>query len=471
MSAHEVRVAVIGAGLAGLAAARKLQEAGVDYALYEANPDRVGGRVWSQTFDNGQSAERGAERIDTRHTHMLALAEEFGLPLDDHREQNESELPTIVRYEGTNRDEEEAMADRKLIAGLLDEQTTARGVVYVQGAMAGTTDQAAIDFDALSVREWVQANVPGGASAPAGASLLGDVTELTGRDPNQVSAMALLDEWDTLIGYMTGDFKDPENLADARYRVRGGNDQIPTALLGTLDAERVHMGSRLLALAKDGDDGYTLRFQDQEDVRAAVVVIAIPFAALRRVDTSAAGFSEVKQSIIRELEMGTVAKLLMQFNGRIADFAEWSGYFFNDAPAFTSFEGTACQDGDTMTMTAYLGGSMAATLPIEEAHGAAPAKTVEAILDVMDGAVPGVKERFTGFTTIDAWADDPFIHGAYSVFRPGQYTRFLGIIGDPEDGVFFAGEHTSKLHRGFMNGAVESGELAAAGVVERLGLA
>ena len=468
MTEKDVRVAVIGAGLGGLAAARKLQEAGVDYALYEANPDRVGGRVWSETFENGQTAEHGAERIDTRHTHLLALAEEFGLELDDHLEGNELELPTIVRYLGKQRDEEEALADRQLIAGLL--QTSTKGITYRQGDMAGTTDQAAIDFDALSVREWVQANVPGGASSPAAASLMADITELAGRDPNQVSAMALLDEWDTLVEYMTGDFKDPDNLADARYRVRGGNDLIPKGLLATLDADRVHMGARLVRLARDGD-GYTLGFEGRDDVHVDAVVVAIPFAALRRVDTSAAGFSDIKQTIIRELEMGTVAKLMMQFNGRIADFAHWSGYFYNDAPAFTSIESTSRQEGDSMIMNAYLGGSAAATLPVGDAHAEAPASAVEAILDAIESAIPGVKERFTGFSVLDAWADDPYVHGAYSVFRPGQYTRFHGIIGDPEEGVFFAGEHTSKLHRGFMNGAVESGQLAAAGVIERLGLA
>ena len=466
MAEKNVQVAVIGAGLAGLAAARKLQVEGVDYELFEANPTRVGGRVWTVQFENGQTSEHGAERIDTKHTHMLALAEEFGLDLDDHLEQNEHEAPSVVRYKGMDLDNGKAIKERQLIADILKAQIAEQGIVYSQGNMAGTTSQAAIALDALSVREWIQAFVPGGAGSEAGSALLGNVTELTGRDPEQVSAMALLDEWDTLIGFVTGDFNDPD--ADARWRVRGGNDQIPNRLLATLQPERVHLGARLKVLTRADETGFTLRFEGHEDIHAQAVVIAIPFSALRKVDTSGAGFSEIKSTIIRELEMGAVAKLHMQFNGRVAEWDDWSGYFFNEMPAFTSFESTRRQDGDTMNITAYLGGSFAATLPIGTAHGSSPATVVDALLETIDAAVPGMRERFTGVTSVDAWADDEFIHGAYSVLRPGQYTRFLGIIGDPEDGVFFAGEHTSKKHRGFMNGAVETGERAASEAVDRL---
>ncbi|MGD8166490.1 FAD-dependent oxidoreductase [Herbiconiux sp. P16] len=141
---------------------------GADYALYEANPDRVDGRVWTATFPNGQTGEHGAERIDTRHTHMLALADEFGLELDDHIGQTESEAPTIVRYQGENRDEGSAVADRTMIAGILRSQTSAAGIVYEQGRMAGSSDPAVRAFDALSVRDRVRANVFGGAVGAAG---------------------------------------------------------------------------------------------------------------------------------------------------------------------------------------------------------------------------------------------------------------------------------------------------------------
>ena len=74
------RVVVIGAGLAGLRCASDLVAAGCDVTVLEAR-DRVGGRVWSHHFDDGQVCERGAEFIDGDHTEVIALAHRLGLSL------------------------------------------------------------------------------------------------------------------------------------------------------------------------------------------------------------------------------------------------------------------------------------------------------------------------------------------------------------------------------------------------------
>jgi monoamine oxidase len=71
----EVDVLVIGAGLAGLRAGVDLVDAGRDVVVVEAR-GRVGGRVWSHAFDNGQWCERGAEFIDTDHAVVLDLVTE-----------------------------------------------------------------------------------------------------------------------------------------------------------------------------------------------------------------------------------------------------------------------------------------------------------------------------------------------------------------------------------------------------------
>ena len=77
-----MRVAVVGAGLAGLSAADELQQAGADVVVLEAR-DRVGGRVWSRPLDNGAVVEMGAEFILPQNTAMRELAERFGLGLWD----------------------------------------------------------------------------------------------------------------------------------------------------------------------------------------------------------------------------------------------------------------------------------------------------------------------------------------------------------------------------------------------------
>jgi phytoene dehydrogenase-like protein len=77
-----MRVLVVGAGLAGLTAASRLQGHDADVTVFEAR-HRVGGRVWSHRFENGAVVELGGEWIDSSHTAVTGLAEELGLRLID----------------------------------------------------------------------------------------------------------------------------------------------------------------------------------------------------------------------------------------------------------------------------------------------------------------------------------------------------------------------------------------------------
>ena len=78
------RIVVVGAGLAGLSCAYRLQQRGLGCTVYEANPKRIGGRCWTaRGFAGGQTAEHGGEFIDSRHKRIRALAKRFGFELTD----------------------------------------------------------------------------------------------------------------------------------------------------------------------------------------------------------------------------------------------------------------------------------------------------------------------------------------------------------------------------------------------------
>src|SRR5690349_6388497 len=81
---RRAKVAVVGAGLAGLTCAYRLKQAGIEATIYEANT-RLGGRCWTRRGDflDGQTAEHGGELIDQSHTNIRQLAQELRLPLDN----------------------------------------------------------------------------------------------------------------------------------------------------------------------------------------------------------------------------------------------------------------------------------------------------------------------------------------------------------------------------------------------------
>ena len=72
-------------------------------------------------------------------------------------------------------------------------------------------------------------------------------------------------------------------------------------------------------------------------------------------------------------------------------------------------------------------------------------------------------DQYDGRYLMMAWPKMPFVKGSYSAPLRGQYTTLFGAAGEPELGgrLIFAGEHCSIFNQGFMNGAVETGNLAA----------
>jgi monoamine oxidase len=459
------RIVVVGAGLAGLSCAFKLAQHGLAADVYEGR-DRVGGRCWTaRGFAAGQVAEHGGEFIDTRHHQLRRLIATLGLELEDLFAAYDEEAPTsgLLVLDGAVRRPSDVYADIDLVIRRL-----ARAADRIGPYRWGQAGPQARAFDRVTMRAWMDRHVPGGSGSLLGRAMDVNLTGFWGIDPDDTSAITLLDTYITPY---------PGGAADERYHVRGGNDQVPALLADRLAAGSIHLETPLRAIVERADGSFALTFDGTAgDVVADVVVLTLPFTTLREVDLSSVMLTRKRRRSIDELGMGTNAKVLLPFDRRLTRLSTpsgrpWNGYFLADDPQGDSWDSSLGQPGSTGLLTVYSGGARGASYPATVPHGPAPGSVVDEALGFLDRWMPGSAAAYGGDAWLDSWVDDPWVRGSYAAFLPGQWTAYFGYLGRPAGNVHFAGEHTSTYSQGYLNGGVESGLRAAREVLRDAGRA
>jgi monoamine oxidase len=456
VAASRHQVVIVGAGLAGLTCAYRLHQHGVSAAVYEAQPDRVGGRCWTaRGFADGQVAEHGGEFIDSDHVRMRALVRELGLRLEDRVAYSRRRSGRYARlyFDGSLRDQDAVFAgygDLKRRLG-----ADARRSGYFSD---GYANAAARRFDRMTVEGWLDGHLPGGSGSLLGEATRDYMANEFGADPSQLSATNLF-----YVLSAHGRTPGESDGSDERYHVHGGNDQVPRGIADRLPTGALRLDSALESLRRRDDGTYRLRFGGlRGDVIARQVVLAAPFTTLRRVDLRRSGLSRIKREAIENLGMGTNAKVLLQFHHRPSRFERWNGELSTDQPPFLdTWDSSLTQSGRDGLITVYSGGAIGAGYRARRPHGPAPRSVVRDTLAALERVVPGISRDFAGRAWLDDWAADPWVHGSYAAYLPGQTIRYSGVVGREEGGVHFAGEHTSIPYQGFLEGAVESGERCA----------
>ena len=459
-AAERARVVIVGAGLAGLTAAHVLAQAGLRASLLEGSP-RVGGRCWTErsAFADGQIAERGGELIDTSHAQIRALAQSFGLPLDDLLVAQPKGSEPVAWFDGAayasadiNRDFAQVLPGlTQDMKALGDELPTWRKHTAAQRRL-----------DRMSAADWIALRVPGGARSRFGQLLVNAYGEELGGDPDEISAV-------TVVSLLAGSPRDrfsPYEESDQRYHIRGGNDQLVARLAEPVGAQ-IETHSRLVALARRPDGRYrlvVLRDGAEREELADRVILALPFSLLRGVDIRHAGFGARKLRSIVELGMGRNTKLQLQFSDRFWSRADCDGEYRLRGAFNTTWDVTRAQPGNAGVLNFFSGGSAAVA-----AGAAAMDDRARDALRELARAAPGCDALWNGRVIRNAWDRNPWSLGSYALIKTGQYTSFYGVEGEPSGHVHFAGEHTSIESQGYLNGAVESGQRAAGEVLASLG--
>ena len=454
------RIVVVGAGLAGLTCAYRLRQAGYRASVYEAS-GRVGGRCWTGrgAFAEGQLYERGGELIDQGHNQIRNLARELGLKLDNllRAEQNGTEL--LGYFDARPYPYEEITDDVKQAWQKIHSDVSAASYP----TLFDNFTQRGYELDQLSIVDWIEESIPGGMASRLGQLLDVAYTIEYGAESAEQSSLNLL----YLLGYSgQGQFRvfGPSN---EKYHVRGGNDQIPLGLAERL-AGQISLGTELVAVRKTAADAYELTFRQGSGttvVTADKVVLALPFSILRSsVDLSRAGLSARKLQAVAEQGMGTNSKLHLQFARRHWRDLGSNGETFADTGYQNTWEVSRAQPGTAGILVDYTGGLVGASF-----GSGTPASRAKKFLSQVEPVLPGLTQTWNGRATIDFWPGYEWTRGSYSYWKVGQYTAFAGIEGRQEGNAHFCGEHTSIDFQGYLNGAVETGERAAAEVVADLG--
>ncbi|MFF8276503.1 flavin monoamine oxidase family protein [Streptomyces lateritius] len=468
------RIAVVGAGISGLTAALTLQDAGLAPVLYEANPSRVGGRMWTQRghWTYGQTSEIGGELIDTSHKKILELCRRFGLPVEDFLGGGPTGAEEVLWFNGAYYPRHQADEDFKAVYQALHRDLSEAGeVMWNQTTPTGTA------LDNMSVYEWIETRVPGGHSSPLGKFIDVAYNVEYGAETTEQSSLALV----LLMGYQTnpGHF-NVWGLSNERYHITGGNDRLPNAIAGALAPGTLRHGWSLTAVRANADGTQTLTFAEAGATRTVTAdhtILCLPLPILRQLDLTQAAFDPLMKNLLRDAKMGHCTKLNMQFATRPwRGTGAWPGVSagdcFTDTEVQQTWDTTKIQGGTGGILIQYGGGTLARSLtpagPFSTESDPYVRTLVSRYLTGIDAFFPGTSKAYTGRAQLSAWHRNPYTLGAYSCWPVGYLHRYAGYEGTAQGNVHIGGEHCSYDFQGFMEGGATEGERAAREVIDAL---
>jgi monoamine oxidase len=429
-------VVVVGAGAAGLAAARTLARAGLSVELLEAQ-DRVGGRILSLPDVNGYPIELGAEFVHGRPAATLALAREAGSAIVEgaasHWELRDGKLePAADVLHGVQRLIRQA-------DGVGEELSV--GVFLARFAREPTLGHAA---------EWARMMVEGFDAA----------------DPARASLKAIVEEW-------TSGEAAPRRQA----RPAGGYGRLIRHLADTAVSSgvRLRLGTAVEAVTWTQDDVRVAATAHGTPfpVRARRAVITLPLGVLQAPagEPGTVRFTpglESKRKALDRLLMGAVLRIVLRFSQpfweRIAGGRYRDVGFFHAPDCEVPTFWTALPDRVPI-LTAWTGGPSAAKL-----SDAGDPEIVRAALRGL-GALFGRDVDLQSLLVqahTHNWQHDPFARGAYSYLAVGGLGARTALSEPLANTLFLAGEATSENESGTVGGALAAGEAAGRAVLTSL---
>ncbi len=458
-------VLIVGAGFAGLTAAREIRAAGRSVIVLEAR-DRVGGRVWNHDLAGGVVSERGGTFVGPTQGRLMALASALGIgtfPTFDDGDDvyvNGSERLTYSDTGplGTAPPDPALAADTATVVAQLDQMAT---TVPVDAPWEAPNAE---QWESYTLERWVKEN----SVNPSFAALVPLATRpIFGAEPRELSLLF------TLFYIASSGDEHNQGTFERNFDTHGGAQQsrfIGGSQLIALTIAR-KLGSRVVLSSPvrrivQGPGGVTV-YSDRITAKAKQVIVAIPPALAGRIEYEPL-LPFQRDQLTQRYGQGTLTKVAAVYdrpfwrdaglNGTAVDTGGPVSATFDDSPPeASSSRGPGIVFG-------FVGGDNARSYA-----GMSAAARRSAVLSQFANFF-GSQEALSATSFFEtSWCGEAWTRGCpVGIPSNGTLLAYGPWIRQPIGRIHWAGTETSNYWNGYMDGAVRSGERAAAEVLAEL---
>ena len=443
-------VVIVGAGLAGLAAARSLVAAGVRPLVLEAR-DRVGGRTWTVRSEAGIAIDLGGQWIGPSQRRMAALVRELGLTT-----YKTFDTGLNVQYrqgERTTYSGAIPSGDPLVTGDVIEAMLTLNEMASAVPLERPWAAADAGEWDSQTLATWMEANV---ASAGARALLTLGIEAVFSAEPRDLSLLHVLFYIHSAGGMMdllavTGGAQES--------RFHEGAQSVAIAMALAL-GDRVALGAPVRAVSQD-ERGVRLHAEGVT-ARARRAIIAVPptLAGRLRYEPALPGY---RDQLTQRVPMGTVAKIQCVYPTAFWRADNLTGQASSDTGAVRVTFDNSPESGEPGVLLGFVEGDEGRAWGRLEAS----ARRAAVLLSL---------ERYFGERAAQpieyfeqSWAEEEYTRGCYAGYMPpGVWTTFGEALRAPVGRIHWAGTETATEWNGYMDGAIQSGERAATEVIDAL---
>lgn len=411
---------VIGAGFAGLAAAKVLKEQGVAVTLLEAR-NRIGGRVYSHQPSAATDAviELGAEWVGISHDRVIDLCNEMGLTLRNNSFQSDL---------------------------LMHGRHYKKGGWSMSAQAQSFWDNKSQIWESLSAEEKEKLDKTDWWRLLAGKNL----------DENDLAIRELLDSTDfgESIRHVSAfaafaEYAESSENNEMDLKIKGGNSQLAERMADHIGRENIFLNSPVETIEQK--EGVEVSCANGQKWRADRLICTVPIWSLLRINWKPGLPAEMLEAA-NALQYARIGKYPLVFSQKFWEREDFD--MITDTPAHYFYHGTKDQKTQGGVLICYATGDKAEALASVDKE-----ERKKIILNALKPAFGDVA-AYLKEDLMYYWGNDAYSRGAYAFYGKNQWTTTRLTLAQAHEKCFFAGEHLADW-QGFMEGAIVSGEDAA----------